>query len=265
MYKRSAVLSISLLILFATLLIAACSGDKSKPADDHAAVDSVYGNWQTFTYSGIRIHHAPHHFRDTLFHEDAQYWDAIRRRQAKFLNIPVPPDTIDVMYFTGPGRGKAVTGREYPFVRHDTIFFWQPSFYGPVMARYMINKWHPGPTNFPFLREGIIALLDFSGQNYHELTLRNIDEDRFEPLAELAVDTAVNSDVERRKTTEAASFVDFIVFHYGTKALDAMYGADGSFDAVVKGLFMISVDSLQTLWLETARRGAALDTAGTKQ
>jgi len=71
----------------------------------------------------------------------------------------------------------------------------------------------------------------------------------FIPLLELAVDTIVNSDLERYQSGEAASFVDFLLYSYGMPVLRMLYLADSPIELVVPGQLMITVDSLQTEWL----------------
>ena len=251
-----------LVMVAAGALMLACSQDEQ--GQDAAQISTVYDGWKNFTYGAIRLHFPDGHVNQDKMNEAAQSFAAVRRRDALFLGLPEPVDTVDIMYYTGYGHGRKVTGLEYPGVINDTIHFWLPSFYGPVMARYMINQWQPGGTRFPFLKEGIITLLDFSGQNHHQRTLDLIGERKFMSLLELSMDTTVNSNLERIQSAEAASFVDFVVFNYGSAALGALYTADVPFSVVVNGLFSVSVDSLQMLWLQTAARGAGLDTTGTR-
>jgi len=253
---------IVVVVVAACALMLACS--QAEQDGDSAEISTVYDGWQNFTYGAIRLHFPAGHPQQSKMNEAAQNFGAARRRDALFLGLPEPIDTVDIMYYTGYGQGREVTGLEYPGVINDTIHFWLPSYYGPVMARYMIDQWLPRATRFPFLKEGIITLLDFSGQNHHQTTLNLIGERKFVSLLELSMDTTVNSNLDRIQSAEAASFVDFVVFNYGTAALGALYTAEVPFSIVVNGLFSVSVDSLQMLWLKTAARGAGLDTTGTR-
>lgn len=245
-------------LVAAALLLCGCSSDEQ--GDTRGAHDGAtqYADWRTYTYHNIKIHYPPGHPQEDSLHKVAVSFYATATRDTAFFQIPMPDDTINIMYYTGYGHGREATGREYPFLQRDTIHFWLPSYYGPMVARYMIDRWAPGSTAFPFLKHGLMALLDFSGQNYHQSTMRRMEDDQFVPLPKLARDTTVNVNKERQETAEAASFVDFIVYAYGIEALHALYLAPPPFEQAVEGIFSVPVDSLETLWLNVAEQAAAL-------
>jgi hypothetical protein len=147
-------------------------------------------------------------------------------------------------------QGREMTGREYPFADSNAIHFWLPSFYGPTLVQYLIPRWQDVEPKFRFLKHGIIALFDYSGQNYHKSTLGYIEEGKFIPLRELAEDTTVNSNTERHQSAEAASFVDFIVYHYRIRGLNELYRSRESFEDAVQRIFQMPVDSLEHMWLD---------------
>jgi len=244
-----------------------CGGDEpasrtegENPGDSGAvASDSgTYEGWETYTYDRIKVYYPPTHPRADSMFDAAQVWLTLLERNAMFFGIDVPQDTVVIFYYTGFGQGREMTGREYPFVTDTAIHFWQPSFYGPVMARWVIRKWSDAEPRYPFLKHGLIALLDFSGQNYHRVTVQYVDSGTFIPLRELAVDTAVNSDKERVQSAEAASFVDFLVFSTSPQEFRVMYESPMRFDALVSRMFKISVDSLEAAWLRVAEQAAKM-------
>ncbi len=253
------------LLLVPTLVLScfSCSGQSESGEKEQQTVNSKYQDWKTFTYQNIKIiHPAGHPLENNLGDMAAGYVTALRRN-CEFLEIDAADDTLIIYFYTGFGQGREMTGEEYPFADSAAIHFWFPSFYGPTLMQYLLLKWHGVEPRYRFLKHGLIALFDYSGQNYHQFTLRHIEEGKFIPLNELAADTTVNSNTERLQTAEAASFVDFISYHFGIQGLDLLYLARAPFETAVEGIFTIPVDSLEKLWLDFAReRVKEIDTTG---
>jgi len=224
--------------------------------------DPIYENWGFFTYQNIKIFHQPNHLQQERFPDISEKYLYSIRTIHSILKLPLFMDTLYVVYFTGFGQGREMTGREYPFAEDSVIYFWQPSFLGPTLMQYILPRWVPGDPKHVFLKHGLIALLDFSGQNYHEFTKRFIKNDKFVPLGELAVDTAINSDVERYQSAEAASFVAYILADYGEDRLKMMYKSVLPFNRMVQDLFMMPVDTLQERWLDFLEQNVPADTTG---
>jgi hypothetical protein len=145
-----------------------------------------------------------------------------------------------------------MTGREYPFVEDNIIHFWIPSYLGVTFMHWLLPKWVDKEPTHVFLKHGLIALFDYSGNDYHKATVRYFDEDRFISLADLAVDTSINTNTERLQSGEAASFVAFVLAAYGPKRLEMMYRSDEPFDELVQDSLGISIDSLQGSWIDFA-------------
>ncbi|MFZ5979208.1 MAG: hypothetical protein ACOYVF_01115, partial [Candidatus Zixiibacteriota bacterium] len=221
-------------------------------------------SWELFTYRNIKIFHQPGHLQQERFPDLAEkYLYSIKTIQ-NILKLPPFTDTLYVVYYTGFGQGREMTGREYPFADSGVIYFWQPSFLGPTLMQYLLPRWVPDEPKHVFLKHGLISLFDFSGQNYHEYTMRFIENNKFEPLKELAVDTVINSDIERNQSSEAASFVAFILANYGEEHLKMMYKSALPFDRMVQEMFMMPVDSLESRWLEFVKQNFPPDTTGQK-
>ncbi len=231
----------------------------------HKQVADIYKDWKTFTHNRIKIVYSAEHPLEHSFEEMAAVLTTIINRDCQFFEIAVPQETLVVLYYSGYGQGRAITGEEFPFVRNDTIHFWVPSFYGPVVMRYLLPRWLDTEPEFRFLKHGLIALFDYSGQDYHGATLGLLDDGTFIPLDGLAADTTVNSDKERYQSAEAASFIDFFSFRFGIEELSLLYRSRGSFDRTTQALFQIPVDSLQTLWLDFARERVRADSAATTE
>lgn len=220
--------------------------------------DEKYKGWETFTYENVKIIYPRGHPLVDSFHGMAQGYITAMRRNCQFLGINVPQDTLVVYYYSGFGQGREMTGREYPFADSAAIHFWLPSFFGPTLMQYLLPRWQDVEPKYRFLKHGLIALFDYSGQNYHQSTLNYLKDDQFIPLKELAVDTTVNSDTERHQSAEAASFVDFLDYYFGMDGLNLLYRAREPFEQAVQGIFMMPVDSLERLWLDFVKERVEL-------
>ncbi|HWR82966.1 MAG TPA: hypothetical protein VN285_06670 [Candidatus Deferrimicrobium sp.] len=251
-----------LLSLMAAALICTFCCSKRQNADTSAA-SGKYGGWQTFSHQNVRIVYPPGHPLEADIPEMAARYVVSIERNCRFFEMPVPVETLVVMYYSGFGQGPELTGRQYPFAFGDTIHFWLPSFLGPTLMQYLLPKWQNIEPKYPFLKHGLIALLDYSGQNYHSMTQRYLNEGNLIHLAALAADTAVSSDTERYQSAEAASFVDFVATYFGIKGLEILYRARAPFESAVQGIFMMPVDSLEKLWLGFVNDVAPKDTATT--
>lgn len=239
--------TLQLIFLVSLMALSGCSD--SQNAKERANTGQ-YAGWKYYERKNIRILYPPGHPQFSLFDQIADGYVTGIKGIAKVLQMPVPTDTLTVIFYPDLQTGMDMTGEEFQFVRGDTIHFWLPGFYGVTLAQWMLPKWQAGPVPLEFLRHGLITLFDHSGQDYHAATLRFIRENRFLPLATLAVDKGINSDRERYNSSEAASFCAFVLAWYGPEVMKGMYRYQGDFDSFVKGAFDISVDSLQTLWIE---------------
>lgn len=191
-------------------------------------------------------------------------YSMIIKRTCDLLNTKVPTDTLHIMYYTGVFHGKETTGREYPFAVTDTIHFWLPSFLGTTLMQYLIPKWQPDEPRYQFFKHGVIATFDYSGQNYHKAVMRIRREGNYTSLSLAVLDTTIDSNTERVLSAEAGSFVEFVLRNGGAFALDEMYSSRTSFDSTVATLFGISVDSIETLWLDYAALNTPPDTTASE-
>ncbi len=255
-----------LLFLFASIcLLISCSSDKKEQTlkDDPNLPDDRYESWVTYSYNNIKVYYPKEHPLEEKLFDMVRIYSSIQEQSCRFFRIDVPRDTLRIFFYTGFGQGTEMTGKEYPFGTKNAIHFWIPSYYGPSYIQYILPKWQAKEPKHQFLKHGLIAMLDFSGKNWHNVTSRFVGTDRFVSLEELAYDTTINSDSERDQSAEASSFVDYIVYTYGFNKFEELYLTDKSFDVAITELYDVSVDSLQTLWLQMAEKMAVVDTAKT--
>ena len=249
------------LILLIIIIITGCTEQKGDPRYQ-ILEDPKYEGWEFFTYENIKIFHQPDHLQEDNFSEVAQMYLRSIDKITEVLKMPAYTDTLIVVYYTGFGQGREMTGREYPFAEGGIIHFWLPSFLGPTLMQYVLPRWTPVEPKYPFLKHGLISLFDFSGQNYHNSTHVLIERGKFIPLKKLAVDTAIDSDTERYQSAEAASFIAYILAHHGLTMLREMYHSRLPFDELVRDYFNMPVDSLEQRWLDYVAQNIPPDTTG---
>jgi hypothetical protein len=225
-------------------------GLESGEPDSLKEIDpQTFNGWKAVVYQNVRVMCPPTHAHAGQLDQMAQAIDMAMIHDCQFLRMNMPRDTLVVMYYTGPGQGKEVTGMNHSFALNDTLHHWPPNHLGTPIMKYLIPKWQPGPPGSHFLRNGLLTLLDNSGENYHERTVNNHRRGTLEHLSELAVNPYLEFDEECRQSAMAASFVDFVVFNFGVETFKRLWDSDGDFETAVNEEFNITVDSLHTLWV----------------
>lgn len=240
-------------------LNSACKKNAETAPSPRVTSDGRFANWKTFASQNIRIMYPEGHPQESTFTDMVQGYQYLFRKLNEILGMPQVTDTITVYYYTGYGQGRELTGQEYPFVDSTAIHFWLPSFFGPTMMQLLLPRWAPDPPQHKFLKHGLISMFDLSGQKYHETTIGYQNSGYFISLDSLARDTATNSNTERYQSGEAASFCAFILGQYGPQALKELYLCPQPFDTCVRQTLMMSVDTLQAMWLLYVRQNVPPD------
>jgi hypothetical protein len=189
----------------------------------------------------------------------AAAYERVLKQVTTALDMPLPTDTLRVRFYTGWQQGREMTGKSYPFAGDTLIHFWLPSYLGITLMQWYLPHWSSVTPRYDFLRHGMYAAFDASGQNYNAATVNYYNRGEFEPLAQLTVDTAVNSDTERYQTAFAASLVQFILTTYGPEKLKLVYESRVSFPETVRKEFGMSLDQFQSAWLDFARANTLPD------
>ena len=242
------------LVGYFLIVLVVVSGCIDKKADiGNAVAENPYSGWNQYAYGNVRILYQPGHPLEAQIGEISRRYDVALDVIAGRLKMEPYVDTLLVVYYTGWGQGREMTGREYPFGTDTAIHFWLPSFLGPTLMQHLLPRWSTKEPRHQLMKHGLIALNDFSGQDYHRSTIKYIEDDRFIPLAALAVDTNINSDAERYQSAEAASFCAFILGQWGVSGLKKMYESQLPFALAVESNLGFTLDSLETLWVLSAR------------
>jgi len=226
--------------------------DSDKTLADSTSSVSQYADWLRYTYDNFQIIYPAGHPQEENFQTIIDGLERVTPQACNLLGVPVPTDTIRIIYYTGYGQGRKMTGRQWPFVAGDTIHLWQPSYPQVPMVEYILRKWQDYEPKFQFLKVGLMVLLDYSGVNYHASTLNFVDDGILVPLADLAVDTTINPYGERWQSAEAASFMAYLLDHYGIKGLFGLYRTKRPFEEATMGLFSKTPETLQKEWLRYA-------------
>lgn len=237
------------------LAIAACQNKQDKTdADTKSTVPSPYDSWNRYQYKNMVFRYPQGHLFSDSINVFAKKYEVMMKRDAQILQVLLPLDTVTVYFYTGLGQAREINGKDFPYVSGDSIHFWGHIHFGVPMMEYIVNKWSSVETRHHFIKNGLIALMDATGRNYHELTDDYQQRGIYIPLEKLAVDTNTTVWWGWDQAIQGASFVDFVMFRYGPESLKIMYESPVSFDSTVNGLFEISVDSLEKEWLSVVRQ-----------
>lgn len=238
-------------------------GDQTIPADSirrseqvietakaEFEIDStIYEDWLEYNYLNITIMYPADHAFASSMDEMARGYDAAIRRNIVFLGLDEFTDPLLVYYYVNNTAGFNSTGSHYPFATKEAVHFWQLYFYGPSLMEYMLYYWQDSEPEYRFLKEGIMAILDYSGNNYHEYTKKYILDSTVIGLDSLGGIPISGPLLRGADKACSASFVDFVAYYFGSGTLKQLYTASGSFETNVEEIFNMSPDSLETLWL----------------
>lgn len=243
----------TLIAVAAAALASSCSKHDNRPSLMH---DPRFKDWHTYNLGRIRLFYPPKHQFEANFEEIAKGYDRAVANISQLLAIDSLPDTITIFYFTGPNQGLELTNKSHPYADSEAVYYWPAYSRGVSLTQYLLKKWSTVDPTTKFLWHGLVALFDHAGENYHQTTMEYAKDTLFIPLARLAVDTAINSDVERYQSAEAASFCAFLLARYSPATLKALYESPEPFLEYAPRLLQVSLDSLEQNWLAFARQHA---------
>ncbi len=225
-------------------------GSAENDPDSLRVIDpQIFSDWKVTTYKNLRLLTPPNHPHSYDLNRLVSSFGEAMVNACRFLNINKPQDTITILFYTGPGQAREITGMNRSFALGDTLHHWPPNNLGLPIMKYLIPKWQDVEPRHKFLRNGLVTLLNNSGANFHKRTLDSYQNGGFWPLRQLAVDSALNGYSERRESAMAASFVDFAVYRYGVGKLADLYRSEDEFGVAVEKIFGVSTADLQTQWI----------------
>ena len=267
------------LLLFALIIIVGCSGDQKQQMKEPELTDlnqkpvetikfgqflsdtthvntppEFYDSWENVYYDNIKLIYPDYHPLKNKMQEFAQVFKTIIRRNSEIFRLPEPTDSIVIFYYTGFGQGQELSNSEFPTVRGDTIYYWTGIKLGIPVAKLVLNRWTKVKSQFEFLNQGILRLMDASGRDYHSMTLDFIDSSKFLTFDSLLADEHINVYAEAYQTAEAASFIDYFIFKYGIDNFKLLYESKVSFNDAVQTICNMNSKALENDWISVIRQ-----------
>jgi len=186
--------------------------------------------------------------------------DQIMALLSQMLRIR-PPETVYMMIFENQFEAEELFGRQVPFVSNDTIFYEIFAPIGAPIAELMMKRVVPKGSKYEFVNEGFPTLIDFSGENYHQNVLYQVENG-----TAFEIDSLVDNDFYLRqpyqqRKEQAASFIGFLTKNFGSAPLLGLLKQDMS----VNGIMMMStkrgINVLAHEWKSTLAYLAQPDSA----
>jgi hypothetical protein len=255
---------LGLVLMLCFVLPSGCSKSPETPKGKLEKLQGLeeYKGWKIYSYDRVKILYPENHPQEPYFKSICEGYERSANAIAGRLGMPPFKDTLYIVFYSGFGQGRELSNHHWPYVEDEVIYFWRPSYVGVTLADFMARRWSKTWPSRDIFHHGLRTFFDFSGQNYHARTEQLIDSNMFVPLESLAVSQEFVSDSERVYSAEAASLVAYILAADGPAKFKRLYEATGPFDSIVPAILGVSVDSLQSGWLDFMRRNLPADTTG---
>ncbi len=252
MYKK-VLLTISLAILILIpLIITGCSGEEKTEENTENQLPE-YPNWTTYTYRSFVYHfRRDASWRDKMDQLSGAFENALKQ-DCGFFNKPAPAEPIHVFIYNTPDEAKTLIGKPLPYVTDNQIHWERITVaYGAGIMMYLLEYWGMDDPKYIFMKEGMIALRDYSRRDYHEQTGRFINEGFYLPL-----DTLINNDVylqheSQLRSWEAASLVAFMTLNFGVDNFLKIWDSDKPFAESIREYARIDLHQFEHLWNQYA-------------
>lgn len=234
-----------LILLLIGLLNPGCSEEKVE-------VIPQYEGWEVYSYQHFVYHYPEGSYWGKNMDRFTTAFERYLAEDCDFLAIAIPEDTIHFFIHDSRASGLELTGRELPFHTGKQIHWGRYTPFGLELARFLIDKMGIRNTDFNFLYNGLAALRDYSGQDFHHLSAFLLDSKRYIPL-----DTLINNGAFARADSshaewEAASFVAFITYNFGINRFKMLWQSASSFDQSIKETFGMDFITFEDKWLQFA-------------
>ena len=261
------------------LIISGCSVDKTEPKKEpelthipQKSVDTIvfgnfipdsnqvevppgfYDSWEKVYFENIKLLYQKGHPLESGMKDFAQVYKTILRRNSQVFRLPEPSDTIVILYFTGIGQGQELSHTELPTVKGDTIFYWTGNKVGITAAMHVLHRWTNIKSQYDFIYNGILRLLDASGRDYHSMTLSFVDSSTFLTFDQLLADKHINVHAEAFQSAEGASFVDYFIFKFGIDNFKLLYESQLPFNETVQTICNMNSKALENDWISVIRK-----------
>ncbi len=213
-----------------------------------------YPDWVTYSYKHFVFHYPKDCFWGKKMDEFSTSYERFLSEDCSFLGIEIPIDTIHFYIHNNSEEGQKLTGRLLPFHTVNQIHWDRRTPWGLELARYLTDKMDIRMTDFRFLYDGLVTLLDYSGNDYHHSTISLIEFKRF-----ISIDSLINNESYARADSlnrewEAASVVGFITYNFGINRFKMLWQSAASFEESTNELFGVDLKKFESGWLIFAHK-----------
>ncbi len=243
--KRFKLTALIFFAMAAMVLYSGCSGDKMEDLPQ-------YEGWEAYSYKHFVYHFPPDNYWGRNMDRFSTAFERYLAEDCDFLAIEIPEDTIHFYIYDNLKSGMELTGRQLPFNTGNQIHWGRLTPFGLELARYLIDRMGIRKTDFDFLYDGLAALRDYSGQDYHHLTAALLDMKKFIPLDTLFDNKAYARADSSHREWEAASFVAFITYNFGINRFKMLWQTTASFERAIKEIFGMDLMTFEDNWLQFA-------------
>ena len=140
------------------------------------------------------------------------------------------------------------TSRDAPFFVDNKFYYGYGFSYGRAIALYVMANLPEGETEIHFLREGLTALFDFSGRNYHHTSNNFLVEGRLTPVINLAGNASYDKLNRSKRLVEAASLCGYLTYQYGPEKVMQLYHSKDGFREALREIIGIDITQLEQGW-----------------
>lgn len=235
-----------LLLLVVFFLLFGCS---------KKAAESVphYDGWLTYSCEHFVFHYPADCFWGKRMETFSDAYERYLAEDCDFLGIEIPGDTIHFYIHNNPEEGKKLTGHDLPFHTENQVHWGRRSAFGLELARFLIDKMEIRRTDYDFLYDGLAALRDYSGNDYHHNTAALLELKKYIPLDSLIANESYARADEHHRVWEAASLTAFISYNFGINRFKMLWQSTATFEETIRELFQTDVKTFENTWLEFAK------------
>lgn len=273
---RSSLVGIALVLALALLIPCGCGKDDGEEEPQETEMESAaeqttanavnreyFAGWLKHASRGFELRYPQieeiHNRIEGIGHK----CDTIAMFNAMFFQTR-PPEPIYMMIFPNRLEAEELYGRSVPFASGDTIVYELFAPLGIAVTEMMIERVKPGGSKYDFVNEGLPTLLDFSGQNYHQVALNKIESGEIIPMADLVDNDKYRKLPKQLRREQAASFLGYLSYSYGPKPIVALIRQDISVDGILRLNAKLNLASLEQSWKKDLPRLATVDAQETQ-
>ena len=236
---------------FILCLVVGCGGDSDKQEGEETSGSDFgreyYANWLKYRSKYFELRYAPNEEVHERMKAIGDRMDEVLLFNSMVLRTK-PPDSIFVMLFENRIEGNKVTGGMLPYFSNDTIYYDLMAPIGKAISDLMLHKAAKDTIRFDFLAEGYPTMLDFSGQNYHQMAQQFFDRKEGYTAMQLIDNEIFNSMTKNPRRILSASFIAYLTYTYGSAPMVGLLRMDGTSKEILEATTKKSIEELHAEW-----------------